>query len=325
MVNVSVKIDQKSFEEFQKACEAFAKGLGVDTHDVAIRQAHLICMDAMNFTPPMLKSGGGGLEKGAQNAGDGAVKADINSIAVSANKRSAAFMMYRKLGDAAFRNDRSYFDRILQNSNKALKTVRNSIMIKIANDPDHERAFKKSRNLFARAIPQTSTDNLSQTFLSDIKDQHMRLKTKYDGRNIRKKQRRMDWLNKYVTTDQSVIDKEINRSKLQVGALKAGWYKAKQQIPSMKGKAVKNPGGIIPAWVSRHGAPNGITKYKYNEKTLSLSLVNLIGNNNNVATTAGTKNIVYGNRVKQMPAELQKVLEAQAVKFNKKSKTKNGN
>jgi hypothetical protein len=275
-------------------------------------------MDAMNFTPPMLKSGGGGLGKGAQNAGDGAVKADVNSIAVSANKRSAAFLMYRKLGDAAFRNDRSYFDRVLTNSNKVLKPVRNSIMVKIANDPDHERAFKKSRNLFARAIPQSNTDNLSQSYYSDIKDQHMRLKTKYDGRNIRKKQRRTDWLNKYVTTDQSVIDKEINRSKLQVGSLKAGWFKAKQRIPAMKGKAVKRAGGTVPAWVSRHGAPNGITNYSYNEKTLSLSLINLIGNNNNVASTAGTKNIVYGNRVKQMPAELQKVLEARANKFNKK-------
>jgi hypothetical protein len=318
MVNVSVKIDPKSFEDFQRACEEFAMGLGVDTHDVAIHQAHLICMDAMNFTPPMLKSGGGGLGKGAQDAGDGAVKADINSIAVSANKRTAAFLMYRKLGDAAFRNDRSYFDSVLNNSNKVLRTVRNSIMVKIANDPDHERAFKKSRNLFARAIPQSNTDNLSQAYYSDIKDQHMRLKSKYDGRNIRKKQRRMDWLNKYVTTDQSVIDKEITRSKLQVGALKAGWFKAKQRIPDMKGKAVKRAGGTVPAWVSRHGAPNGITNYSYNEKTLSLSLINLIGNNNNVASTAGTKNIVYGNRVKQMPAELQKVLEARANKFNKK-------
>jgi uncharacterized membrane-anchored protein len=128
----------------------------------------------------------------------------------------------------------------------------------------------------------------------------------------------MNWLNKYVTTDQSVIDKEITRSKLQVGALKAGWYIAKQRIPAMKGKEVKRPGGTVPAWVKRHGAPNGLTTYSYNERTLNLSVVNLIGNNNNVATTAGTKNIVYGNRVKQMPAELQRVLEARAAKFNKK-------
>ena len=128
----------------------------------------------------------------------------------------------------------------------------------------------------------------------------------------------MDWLNKYITTDQSVIDKEINRSKLQVGALKAGWFKAKERIPSMKGKTVKRPGGTVPAWVKRHGSPNGLTNYSYNESTLSLSIVNLIGDNNNVATTAGTKNIVYGNRVKQMPAELKRILDARAAKFNKK-------
>lgn len=318
MVSVSVKIDPKSFEDFQKAVEEFAQGLGVDTHDVAIRQAHLICMDAMTFTPPMMKSGGGGLLSGAKKMGEGAVQADVNSIAVSANKRSAAFLMYRKLGDAAFRNDRSYFDRVLNNSNKVLKTVHNSIMVKIANDPDHARAFQKARNLFARAIPQSNGDNLSQQFYTDIHDQHRRLKVKSDGRNIRKKQRRMDWINKFVTTDQSVIDREIKNSNLQVGALKAGWFKAKQRIPGMKGKTVKKAGGSVPAWVSRHGAPNGLTNYSYTDKTLSLSLVNLIGNNNNVASTAGTKNIVYGNRVKQMPAELQKVLEARANKFNKK-------
>lgn len=319
MVSVSVKIDPKSFEEFQQACEDFAKGLGVDTHDVAIRQAHLICMDAMTFTPPMLKGGGGGLSKPAQNAGDGAIKADINSIAIGANKRSAAFLMYRKLGEAAFRNDRGYFDRVLTNSTNVLKTVKNSIMIKIASDPDHARAFKKARNLFAKAVPQTTSDGLYDKFYNDIQAPHQKMKIKYNGRNIRKKQK-SNWINKFITTDQSVIDKEYERSKLHVGALKAGWFKAKAMIPKMKGRQVQKPGGNIPAWVRRHGAPNGLINYNYSESTLSLSIINIIGNNNNVATDAGTKNIVYGNRVKQMPEELKHVLMSRAEKFNKKQK-----
>lgn len=321
MVSVSVKIDPKSFEDFQKAVEDFAKGLNTDTHDVAIHQAHLICIDAMKFTPPMMKSGGGGLTNTAYDMGKSAIKGDVNSIAVSANKRSAAFLMYRKLGDAAFRNDRSYFNNVMNNSKNVLKGVRNTIMIKIANDPDHERQFKKAKNLFARAIPQSSTDNLSQKFYGDIQPQHERLKKRYQGRDIRHKQRQMDWLNKYVTSDQSVVDREIKRSNMQIGALKAGWFKAKQRIPKMKGRNVKNPGSeYIGQWIKRHSAPNGLTNYSYNEKTLNLSLVNLIGDNNSVATTAGTKNIVYGNRVKQMPAEMQRVLEWQANKFNKNKK-----
>jgi hypothetical protein len=319
MVDVKVKIDPKTFEEFQQACEDFAKGLGVDTHDVAIRQAHLICMDAMDFTPPMLKSGGGGLSDEARMMGEGAVKADINSIAVSANKRSAAFLMYRKLGEAAFRNDRGYFDRVMNNSSSALKTVRNSIMIKIANDPDHERAFKKARNLFARAVPQNTSDGLYDKIYTDIKEPHEKMKTKYHGRKIREKLK-SNWMNKFITDYQYVITNEYERSKKSVGVLKAGWAKAKARIPKMKGRVVKKPGGSVNKWILRHSAPTGILDYSYSDTNLRISIINTMGNNNNVASTAGTKNIVYGNRVKQMPAELQHILAANAEKFNKKSK-----
>lgn len=319
MVDVSVKIDPKSFEEFQTAVEEFAKGLGVDTHDVAIRQAHLICMDAMTFTPPMSKGGGQGLASSSKQAGDGAVKADVNSISVSQNKRSAAFLMYRKLGEASYRNDRAYFDRVITNSTNALKSVKNSIMIKIANDPDHERAFKKARNLFAKAVPQTTADGLYDKIHTDLKDPHEQIKRKYNGRNIRKK-KKSNWINKFITDYQYVIDNEIERSAKSVGLLKSGWAKAKALIPKMKGRQVQKPGGTVPKWISRHTAPNGITNYSYTEKTLEISLVNIIGDNNNVASTAGTKNIVYGNRVKQMPKELEKILEARAEKFNKKQK-----
>ena len=317
MVSVSVRIDPKTFEEFQKACEDFAKGLGVDTHDVAIRQAHLICMDAMNFTPPMLKSGGGGLSDEARIMGEGAVKADIKSMAVSANKRSAAFMMYRQIGTAAYRNDRGHFDRIINFGTNALKTVKNSIMIKIANDPDHERAFKKARNLFAKAIPQQTSDGLYEKIYTDLKEPHEKLKTRYNGRKIRKK---LNWINKYITDYQYAIVNEYERSKKNVGALKAGWAKAKQRIPKMKGRVVPKPGGSVNKWILRHTAPTGILDYSYSDTNLRISIINTMGNNNNVASTAGTKNIVYGNRVKQMPKELEHILAARAEKFNKKSK-----
>jgi len=320
MVSVSVKIDPKSFEEFQRACEEFAKGLGVDTHDVAIRQAHLICMDAMNFTPPMLKSGGGGLSDEARMTGEGAVRADVNSIAVSANKRSAAFLMYRKLGEAAFNNDRAYFDRVIKNATPALKTVKNSIMIKIANDPDHERAFKKAKNLFARAVPgQKTSDSLYDKFYTDLREPHEKMKRKYNGRKIREKQK-SNWINKFITDYQYVIDNEYERSKKSVGVLKSGWAKAKARIPKMKGRAVEKPGGSVNKWILRHTAPTGILDYSYSETNLRISIINTMGNNNNVASTAGTKNIVYGNRVKQMPKELEHMLAARAEKFNKKQK-----
>jgi hypothetical protein len=324
MINVSVKIDPKSFEEFQKACEDFAKGLNTGTHYVAIAQAHHICMEAMEFTPPLAKGGGQGLKKPAETAGNMAVKLDIKSIAISADNRSAAFMMYRKLGEAAYRSDRGYFDRVLQNSKKILETTRNPIMRKIAMDPDHERAFKKAKNLFARAVPQTTSDGLHDKFYDDIREPHKKALIRYNGRKIREKQK-TGWLNKYITSNQSIIDNEVKRSQLFVGALKAGWFKAKQRIPKMLTRVVKKPGGNIPAWVSRHGQPNGVTKYSYTGKTLSLSVINLIGDNNGVATEARTKATVYGLRVKNMPKEMQYILDAQVAKFNKKQTKNNGN
>jgi hypothetical protein len=324
MIDIKVKIDPKTFEDFHKACVDFAIGLNTGTHDVAIAQAHHICMEAMEFTPPLAKGGGQGLKKPAQTAGDMAVKLDVKAIAISANNRSAAFMMYRKLGEAAYRSDRGYFDRVLQNSKKILETTRNPIMRKIAMDPDHERGFKKAQNLFARAVPQTTADGLYDKFYDDIREPHKKAMIRYNGRKIRKKQK-TGWLNKYITTDQSVIDREVKRSQLFVGALKAGWFKAKQRIPKMLTRVVKKPGGTIPVWVSRHGQPNGVIKYSYNDKTLNLSIINLIGDNNGVATEARTKATVYGLRVKNMPKEMQYILDAQAAKFNKKQLKNNGN
>jgi hypothetical protein len=319
MVNVSVKIDPKSFEEFQKALNDFATELGKDFQDEAIHQGHLLCVDAMRFTPPMDRGGGKGLKDPARRWGQFAVKGDINSIAVSANKRSAAFLMYRKLGDATFRNDQSSFYRVMNNSKKSVSNLTNPIMIKIAQDPNHERAFKKARNLFGKVTMTTTSDGLYDKIYDDIAPIHRKALTKYNNRSIRKKTGSgLSWLNKAVTSDQSVIDKEYKQSILSVGRLKAGWYKAKQALPKYKGKQIKNSGDRIGAWIIRHTAQTGICKFTLNDKNVSLTVINTIGDNNNVATTAGTKNIVYGERVKQMGLNLEKALAAQAEKFNKK-------
>ena len=319
MVSVSVKIDPKSFEEFQRAVEEFAKQLGRDFQDTAIQQGALLCTDAITFTPPMLAGGGGGASNTAKKLGESAISADIKSFSVGANSRTAGFLMYRKLGDAAFRNDRSYFDRVINNSTNVLKTVKNSIMVKIANDPDHERAFKKARNLFAKNAPQTVDGGIYDKFYDNIQPIHNALLKRFDGRRIRKKfGKGMGWINKYITTDKSVIDNEIKRSMMSVGKIKAGWSKAKQRLPKMKGRQIKFPGGKDPGWITRHGAPNGICNFTLTDKVVNLSVVNLIGNNNNVASEASTKNIVYGKRIKTLTQELQKALEAQAAKFNKK-------
>jgi len=318
MVSVSVKIDPKTFEEFQKALNDFATQLGKDFQDEAIHQGHLLCVDAMTLTPPMDRGGGKGLKDPARRWGQFAVKGDINSIAVSANKRSAAFLMYRKLGNATFRNDQSSFYRVIDNSKKSVSNLTNPIMIKIAQDPNHERAFKKAKNLFGKVTMTTTSDGLYDKIYDNIAPIHRKALSKYNNRSIRKKTGSgLSWLNKAVTSDQSVIDKEYKQSILSIGRLKAGWYKAKLALPKYKGKQIKDSGGRIPAWIIRHTAQTGICNYTLNDKDVSLKVINIIGNNNNVATDANTKSLVYGARVKMLNLNLEKALAANAAKFNK--------
>jgi hypothetical protein len=50
---------------------------------------------------------------------------------------------------------------------------------------------------------------------------------------------------------------------------------------------------------------------------LNLVIGNRNGDADYVATDADVKNLVYGNRVKQMPAQLEAMLKARAEKFNR--------
>jgi hypothetical protein len=50
---------------------------------------------------------------------------------------------------------------------------------------------------------------------------------------------------------------------------------------------------------------------------IDITVGNRIGDTDFIATDADTKNLVYGNRVKQMPEFLKNMLEAQKEKFNR--------
>ena len=55
-----------------------------------------------------------------------------------------------------------------------------------------------------------------------------------------------------------------------------------------------------------------------NATSVHMEATNLIGNINNVATDAGTENIVYGNRVKQLNATVQARIRDSIDRANRK-------
>jgi len=315
---VTGKIIPKTLKEFQDGLEQFAIAANKDMYDTAIQQAALLCRDSIVFTPPMLASGGGGDTNPAKILGEKAIKHDVKSFYKSENSASAAFRMYRSLGEACKFNDKSMFDRVIKNNSGTLNSLKSNIVTKIAQDPDYDRAFQKAKNLFARYHSAGKSNQLSSMIINDnIQPVHDSLKSKYNGRKIRKKLKN-DWLNQFFASNEDIVKEYIDRTDDHVGKLKSGWAKAKKFLPKMRGKQIKNPGGEDPKWITRHIQNTGYSHHNSTENSIKLVVGNMIGDNNNVATDAKTKSIVLGLRVKTMLEDLTKALERNKRKFNKK-------
>lgn len=330
MVQVTAKIEPKSLTELQEAFKQFVSECRKDTRDAAIQQLGLACGDAIVLTPPVIgksgghskgsRSGGKGNTKESQKWGEGAVEQDIKSFSVAADgKGFAKFLLFRRLGDACFRNDRSAFDSVMKSP--GIKGIRNNIFVKIANDPNHERAFKKAKNLFGKFIPSGSeTSSYKPINKQTLKSVHNSLKQRFNGRIRANGGPRINWINKYVVESKAVLDEYIKERQLQVGKLKSGWLSAMRKLP--KGRYNKSGNYKIGdsntpiSYVARHAGP-GYARVSDTDQLVSAVVGNMIGDNNNVATDADVPNIIYGLRVKKMRQDIEQMLERNARKFNK--------
>jgi hypothetical protein len=98
------------------------------------------------------------------------------------------------------------------------------------------------------------------------------------------------------------LEAYIATRQLKVGRVKAGYAAALRLIPpliSSKGKA-RNYGAYDAPWVDTNRSAMGQFSMSQTATGTTMTATNMIGNINNVATDAGTENIVYGNRVKQI-------------------------
>ena len=67
-----------------------------------------------------------------------------------------------------------------------------------------------------------------------------------------------------------------------------------------------------------HSNVIGTHQAAFRDMICELSITNPIGNINGIADEAGTLGLVYGNRVKQMPAMIRYRMRKPIDKFNKK-------
>ena len=306
---VKVDITPKSYADFKRTLEAIARMTGVAEKDVAKKQAALICEDMARFTPPLVKGGGQGLSKAAQTAGDGAVAGDIRKMFVAVGDRnisSQKAIVFRTLAHATQTNNRAMFDKVVRRS--SLESLRISpIMTKILNDPNYDRAFLKARNYLNRVPLKVNEYGLE--YATDLRAHHNRIKVKFGGRMKRGQKLGEPRL---LVESKKDLDDYIKERQVAVGKTKAAWLRALMGLPMpsnkngpvMFGKDLRKA-----TYIARHAGAGGYSRVVETSKEYMITIGNLIGNINAVATEANAVNLSLANREKQMAADLKAYIE----------------
>jgi hypothetical protein len=316
-----VSIEPKSLAEFVEACRRFAAETKITMRDAVLEQAMLACQDAAKFTPPLVKGGGGGLTPAAKKAGLGAVAGDVSKIFVAANDSSAKGVAGNLVNQIAFAvkaGDFGTFSRLTEGGKLQGMLGQRSILSKIASDADKQRAFSKAKNFLNRANPVKSEYG-GQGFVRDLRPIHDQVKSKFGGR-IKKGRRPV--VAKLLVQDKSELQEYIERRQLMVGAVKSGWAKALAGLarPKDMNGQQGEPGAELrkASWITSHSGVPGTNISTFTDKIAEVSVTNTLGNINGIADEAGVLGLVYGNRVKQMPAMIRYRMQKPVNKFNKK-------
>ena len=288
-------------------------------HDVVCEQGALMCRDLATFTPPLPIGGGKGLSMAAKKAGEQAVEGDIRKTFVAADDKSAkgaGMLLMRSAADATRRDDFGGFEKLISaGSMQALKSLP-PIMRKIAADYDRQRAFKKAKNYFARTVV-TKNEYGTESFVTDLKPIHDRVKGRHGGRLKKGQGPRLRAL---VENNQKIKEYAKVRERM-VGYVKSGWLSVLRTIPKPVINGMPKNFGVQLAnkeWISRHVAPGNAVTVKLPSGGAKITLTNLIGDANNVATEAGTLNFAMENRADQMMARLRHFQEANINKADSK-------
>lgn len=300
-------IEPKSLAEFNATMEKFSKAMGTNVEMITREQIRLMCRDAMTFTPPMPKGGGQGLSVKAHKAGMNKLGNDVRRIFVPADSpRKAMPVVLRQVINSVRANDQEGFRTIYDRKSTLSRIDHLSpVMRKILQDSSYTRAFAKAKNYLAKANIYGQIRPIAGT-VQDPRPIHDKYKNAVNGRW--KKNQPVGGPQYFIDSTQA-LNAYIAERQLKVGRVKAGWAMAQSLVPlpvNKNGKAY-NRGVYNAPWVDSNRSSMGQFTAMRSGQKVSMTVLNMIGNINAVADDADTKNIVYGNRVKQMElAILQK-------------------
>jgi len=329
-MSLEARILPRSREEFMTALTEFKKGSNDGFVDVFLEQAALMCRDSMVLTPPIVKAGGQGMSDDARMVGNAAIKGDVHSVVVgqrSGSVNGRRGRLFRKLGSAAFMNNPSKFWKLAGDNTDLF--AGNALYARMFNKGfGTEKSFNKLKNYFKRIGQEEAGNAMNRSVIDSVegvKQVHMAALKKFGGRIRKNGGPGIDFWQRVEAKD-SVLKEYIRERQKTVGKVKSGWVMTLNKLPKPKslGGSRNNAGrSQIPVWIKRHQQSLGyvaMSRQDAENMVIDLVIGNRIGDADFVATDADVKNLVYGNRVKQMPAMLEALLKARAEKFNRNKK-----
>jgi hypothetical protein len=321
MAKVRAAIDPASLADFNAAMRHFASEIKADMEMVAREQIRLMCRDAMTFTPPMPKGGGRGLSVAAHKAGMNKLGNDVRRIFVPADSPKKGMpVLLRQVINSVRSNDQEGF-RAIYDHKSTLARVRSlsPVMRKIMEDTSYTRAFAKAQNYLAKANIFGQIRPIAGT-TDNPRSIHDKYKNAVGGRW--KRNQPVGGPQYFVPTTQQ-LEAYIAERQFKVGRVKAGWASVMEQVPKpvTKKGVERNFGAYDAPWVDANKrSAQGVFVAARSPGRVSMAVTNFIGNINNVSNEAGTENLVYGNRVKQIRAAVLARLEKTIQQANARKK-----
>jgi hypothetical protein len=330
---VKVTLTPASQAAFVDAIQKFAAASKQTIRDATLEQAALACQDAANFTPPLTKGGGGGLSNSAKKAGEKAVDRDVGKVVVPLTGGSAgtqATRVIKRLGSLALNNNQGLFWKVASTQSSIISA--NSFVARMLS-PQYKgfgttEGFNRAKNYFNRignrvASQSLSSDGAPLEGTAAIDGVFRPVYQRNNGR-LWKNGRNVSGIRSF---DKRVVERKadfqtfIAQRQDSVGAIKSGWYKALMSLPRPVINGVeKNAGAALrgAGWITKHSSVAGQSVTQFSDKSADVTIRNLSGNIFGIADQAGVLGLVYGNRIKQMPAKVRNLIAKDVAKFNRK-------
>jgi hypothetical protein len=327
---VKVSIEPKSYADFMAAIQKYASRSKQTLRDATLEQAALACHDAAMFTPPLAKGGGKGLSAAAETAGKQAVDRDVGKVVApltGGTRKTQQARLIKRLGSLALNDNASLFWKVAAKGSSVLNG--NPFLARVLSDRYNGFGtvwgFKKLRNYFNKIGTKVSGE-LNQAYLQDVSQINNVYRPIYrktggrlwkNGRNVSG----LTSMNKFIVENKEDIALFVAKRQESVGAIKSGWAMALKALPKPMINGVAKDFGVDllnAAWITKHNSVAGVTRCQIDDNYVEVLIRNTNGNINGIADQANVLGLVYGNRVKQMPGRIRRLLQKDIDNFNKK-------